>query len=120
MEFPSVGTFQAEVSGPAWGAKTAPILGVAGPATVTLARLGAVDSPVSRWARCNRHGARLAGQPAPTPKASSVPGITGTFPSAMVSQGRHGAEQQLHATARECWPADPRALQSAERLHLAS
>lgn len=120
MELPSVGTFQAEVSGPAWGAKTAPILGVAGPATVTLARLGAVDSPVSRWARCNRHGARLAGQPLPTPKASSVPWITGTFPSAMVSQGRHGAEQQLHATARERWPADPRALQSAERLHLAS
>lgn len=45
--------FQAEVSGPAWGAKTASILGVAGPAVVTLAGLGAAVSPASwrAWLR---------------------------------------------------------------------
>lgn len=44
---PTPGTFQAEVSGPAWGAETAPVLGVAGPPVAALAGLGAVDSPVS-------------------------------------------------------------------------
>lgn len=44
---PSAGTFQAEMSGPAWGAETTPMLGVAGPAMATLAELGTVGPPVS-------------------------------------------------------------------------
>lgn len=42
-----MGTFQAEASCPAWGAETAPILGVAGAPMATLAGLGTVSSPVS-------------------------------------------------------------------------
>lgn len=57
----SVGTFQAEVSSPAWGAKAASILGVAGPAVVTLAGLGAAVSPASWRARCGRQGVPVWG-----------------------------------------------------------
>lgn len=64
----SVGTFQAEVSGPAWGAKAAPILGVAGPAMVTLAGLGAAVSPAS-WRACCGDKVRLPGVPAPPSSA---------------------------------------------------
>lgn len=90
---PPVGTFQAEVSHPAWGAETAPILGVAGPAMVTLAGLGAVGSPVSWRACCRGQGAYGAGHP-PHPHQSQPP-VSLKCPlsfSAVVCPGRHSSQ----------------------------
>lgn len=114
MELPSVGTFQAEVSGPAWGAKTAPILGVAGPAVVTAAELGAAGSPVSRLARCKRRGARLAGQPAPPPTHSRPPASLEPSPrrwdtKALSNIRLTNADLQTHVPGRPlnvcAWPS---------------
>ena len=83
---PSVGTFQAEMSGPAWGTETAPILGVAGPTMATLAELGTVGSPVSQRACCRRQGWSLSGgQGQRLLGEFSVPSVAEAFHSALVS-----------------------------------